>query len=215
MLSELREELRKTAYEMLQAGLVEGTDGNVSARDPETGYVAITPSGMSYDEITADDIVVVDVDHKVIWGENNPSSEVPMHTYVYKTRSDLHAVMHTHAWYATLFALASKPIPPVTFNLAANFGGEVPVARYARPGSDAMGPAMMEALGEGSGVLLANHGTICVAKTLPKVLSKAKALEEGAKLIYGAMALGNPQALPQEDIDWLVELVKSFEKQVG
>lgn len=212
MLVELREAVRATALAMAHAGLVVGTDGNVSAKDPETGLVAITPSGMPYDTIVTDDIVIVDYDRKVIWGHRRPSWETPMHTYVHQHRPDVFAVMHTHSWYASMFAIANRDLPPATMNLAAQFGGTVRCAPYARTGSDEMGSINLEYLGpNGKAVLLGNHGTLCVAPTLKKVLKLSEALEEGAKLVYQATLVGNPTPLPQPEVDWLYELVAGFE----
>ncbi|MDX1436326.1 MAG: class II aldolase/adducin family protein, partial [Anaerolineales bacterium] len=183
MLEELRKEVMDTAQAMSRAGLVVGTDGNVSGKDPESGYIAITPSGMPYEEIEVDDIVIVDVEGKVIWGARKPSWETPMHTYMHEHLDHVRAVMHTHSWYATLFALANRDLPPVTMNLAAQFGRTVRCAPYVRTGSPDMGPVNLEYLGpDGKGVLLGNHGTLCVARTLSKVLRLSEALEEGAKM---------------------------------
>lgn len=216
MLKELREEVRLTAVGMLEAGLVVGTDGNVSGKDPESGYVAITPSGMPYDEIAMDDIVIVDTSGEVIWGRNKPSWETPMHTYVHQHRDDVFAVMHTHSWYASLFAVANRDLPPVTMNLAAQFGGTVPCVPYVRTGSPEMGPANLAYLGaEGKGILLGNHGTLCVGPSLKKVLRLSEALEEGAKIAYQAALLGEMTPLPEEEIRWLFDLVASFEAQVS
>jgi ribulose-5-phosphate 4-epimerase/fuculose-1-phosphate aldolase len=212
MLEKLRHELRMAALEMMKLGLVEGTDGNVSVRDPETGYIAITPSGMLYEKIDDDDVMLIDVDQKIIWGTNKPSSEAPMHTYVMKHRPEVNAVMHTHSHYASLFAIANRDIPPATMNLAAQFAGPVRCTPYTRPGSDDMGPNNLKYMGEnGHAVLIGNHGTLCVAPTLAKVLQYAKILEDHAKMIYEASALGAPVPLPQPEIDWIHELVKSFE----
>jgi L-fuculose-phosphate aldolase/L-ribulose-5-phosphate 4-epimerase len=214
MLENLREEVRLAAVGMLEAGLVVGSDGNVSAKDPETGYVAVTPSGMAYDQIDKDDIVIVDVDQNVIWGERKPSWETPMHTFIHKHREDVFAVMHTHSHYATLFAIANQDIPPATMNLAAQFGGIVRCAPYVRTGSDDMGPLNLEYLGEnGRGILLGNHGALLIGPHLNKVLTLAKALEDGAKQVYAASMLGEPIPLPQEEIQWLFELVSSFEAE--
>jgi L-ribulose-5-phosphate 4-epimerase len=214
MLADLREAVRATALAMSKAGLVVGTDGNVSARDPETGYLAITPSGMPYDQITPDDIVIVDVERNLVWGQRKPSWETPMHTYVHKHRADVFAVMHTHSWHATLFAIANRDLPPATMNLAAQFGGPVRCAPYARTGSDEMGRVNLEYLGpNGKAVLLGNHGTLCVAPTLAKVLKLSEALEEGARMVYQASLLGRAIPLPDEEVQYLFDLVSSFEAQ--
>jgi ribulose-5-phosphate 4-epimerase/fuculose-1-phosphate aldolase len=212
MLKELREKLRDTAIGMSRAGLVVGSDGNVSAKDPETGYIAITPSGMAYEETEVDDFVIVDVEGKVIWGNRKPSWETPMHTYIHKHRDDVFAIMHTHAPYATLFAIANQEIPPVTMNLAAHFGGTVPCVPYVRTGSPEMGPMNLEYLGlSRKAVLLGNHGTLCIAQNLDKVLQLSEVLEEGAKFAYQAALLGNMVPLPEEETKWLFDLVASFE----
>jgi L-ribulose-5-phosphate 4-epimerase len=214
MLAELREQVRVAALAMFQTGLVVGTDGNVSAKDPETGYIAITPSGMPYDQIKVDDVVIVDTDRKVLWGERRPSWETPMHTYVHKRRGDVFAIMHTHSWYASLFAIANRDLPPVTMNLAAQFGRTVRCAPYARTGSDEMGSINMEYLGpDGKGVLLGNHGTLCVAPTLSKVLRLSEALEHGAKMAYEAAVLGMPVPLPEPEVQYLFDLVAGFEAE--
>lgn len=214
MLEQLRKEVLTTAIGMLDAGLVEGSDGNVSAKDPESGYIAITPSGLEYDRITPDDIVIVDVNRNVLWGNRAPSSETGGHCYLHQHRKDLFAVMHTHSYYATVFAIAGKELPPATMGLAAHFGGTIRCAPWTRTGSDAVGPSLIEALGQhGKAILMKNHGALCVAPSLKKVLSLAIALEQGAKLLYDAMVIGEPSAIPEEDVRWLNELLSSFESK--
>lgn len=214
MLENLREEVRSAAFKMMEDGLVVGSDGNVSAKDPETGYVAVTPSGMAYDQINKDDIVIVDTDQNVIWGERKPSWETPMHTFIHKHREDVFAVMHTHSPYATMFAIANRDLPPATMNLAAQFGGVVRCAPYARTGSEEMGPINLEYLGEaGRGILLGNHGALFIGPHLEKVLTLAKALEEGAKQVYEASLLGDPIPLPDEEVKWLFDLIAIFEAE--
>ncbi len=212
MLGNLREEVRLTALKMMEEGLVVGSEGNVSAKDPETGYIAITPSGMDYDIMTQDDIVIVDVDQRVIWGERKPSWETPMHTHMHKHRQDIFGIMHTHSLYASLFAIANRDLPPATMNLAAQFGGAVRCAPYVRTGSQDMGPIHLKYLGEnGRGILLGNHGALLIGPSLKTVLSLAKVLEEEAKRVYAAALLGDPIPLPQNEIDWLFNMVTGFE----
>ncbi len=212
MLEGLRKEVHKAALEMLGANLVVGSDGNVSAKDPETGYIAITPSGMAYDQISPDDFVIVNDDQEIIWGEQKPSWETPMHTYLHKHREGVVAIMHTHSHYASMFAIANRDLPAATMNLAAQFGGTVPCAPYVRTGSDEMGPINMEYLQKnGRGILLGNHGALLVGPSLKKVLQLAKALEDGAKQVYEASLLGDPPPLPDEEIRWLFDLISSFE----
>lgn len=211
MLAELREAVRVTALAMYQAGLVVGTDGNVSAKDPATGYVAITPSSLPYDQITADDIVIVDMHQAVVWGRRRPSWETPMHTYVHAHRPGPLAIMHTHSAYATAFALANRDLPPVTLMLAAIFGGPVRCAPYARTGSDEMGRVNMDYLGQtGKAVLLGNHGTLCVAPDLAQVVRQSIVLEDGARAAFQAAQLGPLVAIPPAEVAWLHDAENGF-----
>ncbi len=212
MLEQLRKDVLATAIGMLEAGLVEGSDGNVSAKDPLSGHIAITPSGLHYDKITPDDIVIVDINRNVLWGSRTPSSETGGHCYIHQHRKDVFAVMHTHSYYATVFAIAGRELPPATMGLAAHFGGIIRCAPWTRTGSEAVGPSMVETLGEhGKAILMKNHGALCVAPSLKKVLSLAIALEQSAKLLYDATVIGEPTAIPDEDVRWLSDLVASFE----
>ncbi len=206
MLSELREQVRLTALRMFEAGLVVGTEGNVSAKDPETGLIAITPSAQPYDQITPDDVVILDGDRKVVWGTRRPSWETPMHVYLHTHRPDVVAVMHTHSQYATAFAIANRDLPPATLGLARFFGGTVRCAPYVRTGSDEMGTSNLEYFGkEGRAILLGNHGTLCVAPSLEGVVKLSIALEESAKLIFRATVLGGAVSLPADEIAWAYE----------
>jgi L-ribulose-5-phosphate 4-epimerase len=215
MLEELREQLRLTALEMMKSGLVHGTDGNVSARDWDTGYIVVTPSGMPYEQIRTQDIVIVDVDGKVVWGQKKPSWETPMHTYVFKHNPQVGAVMHTHSYYAMLMSIAGLDLPPTTMNIAATFGGTVPCCPYVRTGSADVGRVALETMGEtGKAVLLGNHGTLAIADDLATVLQISKTLEEGAKLHYQAACMGvPPRPLPPDEVKWLYDLVQSFKQQ--
>jgi len=213
MLEELRELVCHYAREMYRHNLVTGSDGNVSARDPETGYLAITPSGYPYEQMGKKDIVIIDLDCHALWGCHMASSESPMHTYIYRKRPDVHAVMHTHSWYATVFAIAQMSIPPATQGIAVQFGGPVPCTPYVRTGSVEVGPVAIKYLGNGRGILLGNHGTLCVAPTLNYVLKLSLELEKGAKLISQALSIGAPTEISTEDIAWLHEKFGTFKNE--
>jgi L-ribulose-5-phosphate 4-epimerase len=211
MLAELREQVRLTALAMATTGLVTGTDGNVSAKDPATGLVVITPSGIPYAEIATDDVMIVDVDRNVVWGRNEPSWETPMHTYIHKHRADVFAVMHTHSWFASLFAYANRDLQPVTMSLSAQFGRTVRCAPYTRTGSADVCGVILDHLGsDGKAVLLGNHGTLCAGPSLEKVLKWSEALERGAKLAYHASTLGPLVPLPPPEVQWMYDLAAGF-----
>jgi len=215
MLETLREELRLTALEMMRSGLAHDGEGNVSVRDGETGYVVVTPSGIPYEQRRTQDMVVMDVDGNVVWGERKPSWETPMHLYIFKHNPKVGAVMHTHSYYAMLMSIAGVDLPPTTMNIAATFGGPVRCCPYVRTGSAEAGRVALEVMGEtGKAVLLGNHGTLAIGPDLPTVLRISKTLEEGAKLHYQAACMGvQPRPLPPDEVKWLYDLIQSFNEQ--
>ena len=127
MLEALREELWQLHLELPKNNLVMWTGGNVSARDPDTGYVAIKPSGVRYEALRPEHMVIVDLDGQIIEGDLKPSSDTATHLYIYRHRPDLNGVVHTHSPYATAFAAVGKPIPPVLTAICDEFGGPIPI----------------------------------------------------------------------------------------
>ena len=142
--------------------LVKWTGGNVSARDPETGYVVIKPSGVRYEVLKPADMVVVDLDGNVIEGDLKPSSDTASHLYIYRQRPDVGGVVHTHSPYATAFAAVGKPIPVYLTAMADEFGGPIPCGGFALIGSEAIGKVVVESIGDSCAVLLKNHGVFTV-----------------------------------------------------
>ncbi len=140
-LEALREELVRLHLDLPRYGLVVWTGGNVSARDPETGLVAIKPSGVRYEDLTAESMVVLDVDGRVVDGALHPSSDTASHLYIYRERPDVNGVVHTHSRYATAFAAVGRPIPVYLTAQADEFGGEIPCADFAFIGDEAIGDA--------------------------------------------------------------------------
>src|SRR5512137_1199798 len=139
MLEELRNKVMETAKAMSAAGLAHGAEGNVSARDPATGLIAITGSQIPYDVITPDDIVIVKSDGERVWGNIKPSSETPMHTYLYRNRVEVGAIMHTHSEYAIAASIAHCTIPPITFPIALYIGSAIIAVDWTDPGTEDMG----------------------------------------------------------------------------
>src|SRR5215213_2761036 len=186
---------------MSASGLVPTTSGNVSARTPE-GDVLITPSGLPYDDLELEDLVLVDVRGKVLEGTLEPSSEVPMHTGLYHAKPGAGGVVHTHAPYSTALACLGLEIPPVHYLLAAlSEEGRVPLAGYAIYGTEELAGYASEALGEAhSACLLQNHGTIAVGETAGEAYSLTEILEEMAELYYRTRLAGEPVILDTEQI---------------
>lgn len=208
LLPELRAEVARYAKKMAASGLVRATQGNLSARDANTGLIAITPSGADYDLLAAEDIVVVDAQGTVVAGRWKPSLETPVHAYLLRVRSDIHCVMHTHSPYATGFGVVYQPIPMLLNESAACLGGPVRVAPYHESGSVEFAKIVAEHLGHGMAVIWGNHGALVVGPTLPLTYSIAHALEDTAQVYAIARQLGEPiRELPETEIarlhaDW-------------
>src|SRR5262245_19603167 len=144
---------------MLAAGLVEGTAGNISGRLADD-LVCLTPSSIDYEAMTLDDLVVVDLDGSVVEGHRSPTSEKDLHLSVLRAYPELGAVIHTHAVYATMFALAHEPIPAVIEEVVVYLGGDVPCCDYKGTGTRALGDEVAAKLADRGAALLANHGLV-------------------------------------------------------
>jgi ribulose-5-phosphate 4-epimerase/fuculose-1-phosphate aldolase len=199
LLEELRAQVLETAQRMVSDGLAHGAQGNVSALDRESGYLAITPSAIPYDEMRTDDVCVIDVNGKLIEGSWKPTSETPMHTLFYRERSDIGAVVHSHAPYSTVFAIIDEPIPVVVIETAACIGDHVRVAPYYQPGTEELGRIALDTMGDGVAVLLANHGLLSIGDNLAQAYDATIAAETTARLVIMARSMNAvPITLPRE-----------------
>lgn len=178
-----------TAKAMLEQGLVEGTSGNISGR-LEGGLVCLTPSSVAYDTMTLDDLVVVDLDGNTVSGTRSPTTEKDLHLSVLRRYPELGSVIHSHAVYATMFALGHEPIPAVIEEVVVYLGGEVPCCAYKGTGTLELGEEVAEHLGDRGAALLANHGLVTCAATPEKALHNAALVERTAKIIWGARSMG-------------------------
>lgn len=203
LLAELRAEVVRFAQKMYESQLVQATQGNLSARDPSSGLICITPSGADYQALTAEDVVIVDEDCKVIDGKWKPSVETPLHVLVLRRRRDIHCVMHTHSPYATAFSVVYQPFPLVLAEAALCLGSKVPIAPYRMSGTPEFAELIADTLGKHSAVIWGNHGAMVVGMTLALTYSTAHALEDNAKVYAIARQLGTPALLPQEEISEL------------
>lgn len=196
----LKEEVLRTAKAGYREGLFAGTSGNLSARDPGSGLIVITPTSLAYDSMTVADLVVMDADGCVVDGTQKPSSEWSMHARVYKGREDVHAVLHTHSPYATSFAVLRKLVPPVLTEMIPFLGGDIPVAEFALPGSEELGVRALKAL-EGRGAcLLANHGVVAIGASLEEAYLRAVYVEDAARIYHHALTVGDPCLVPEESV---------------
>jgi L-fuculose-phosphate aldolase len=177
------------AKKMLADGLVEGTSGNISGR-LEGGLVCMTPSSLSYEDMTLDDLVVTDLDGNVVEGHRSPTTEKDLHLSAMRLYPEIGCVIHTHAVYATMFALAHEPIPAVIEEVVVYIGGDVPCCDYKGTGSADLGDEVASKLADRGAALLANHGLVTCAATPEKALHNAALVERTAKIVWGARAMG-------------------------
>jgi L-ribulose-5-phosphate 4-epimerase len=200
-LDQLRGEICRLNRELPRNNLVAWTSGNVSGRDPDTGMVVIKPSGMPYDELTPETMVVVDLDGKVVEGLLRPSSDTFAHIYVYRHRPEINGVVHTHSTFATAWAAVGKPIPVVLTAICDEFGGEIPVGVYAKIGGDEIGKEIIRSIGSSPAILMKNHGVFTIGKTPLEAVKAAVMVEDVARTIFYAMQLGQPDEIPTEEVE--------------
>lgn len=184
-----REAVLEAAKKMLAEGLVEGTSGNISGRLPD-GLVCLTPSSVPYDSMLLEDLVVVDLAGTVVEGTRAPTTEKDLHLAALRRYPELGAVIHTHAVYATMFALAHQPIPAVIEEVVVYVGGDVPCCAYRGTGSVALGDEVADHLVDRGATLLANHGLVTCGASPSAALHNAALVERTAKIIWGARAMG-------------------------
>jgi L-ribulose-5-phosphate 4-epimerase len=200
MLEELKEEMVNLHLELPKNNLVAWTGGNISARDPETGYVAIKPSGVLYEDLRPKDMVILDLEGNIIEGDLKPSSDTSSHLYIYRQRSDIGGVVHTHSPYATAFAAVGRPIPVVLTAIADEFGGPIPCGGFALIGDEAIGKIVVESLGSSPAVLLKNHGVFTVGKNAKTAVKVAVMTEDNARTVWLALQIGTPNEIPPKDV---------------
>jgi L-ribulose-5-phosphate 4-epimerase len=200
MLDELRAEICRLHAELPRNGLVTWTSGNVSGRDSGTGLIVIKPSGIRYEDLTPDNMVVVDLDGKVVEGKHKPSSDTFAHVYVYRHRPDVKGIVHTHSTFATAWAAVGRPIPPVLTAICDEFGGPIPVGAYARIGGDEIGQEIVRSIGESPAILMKNHGVFTIGKTPEAAVKAAVMVEDVARTVFYALQLGQPDEIPAEEV---------------
>ena len=193
--------------ELVRNNLVAWTAGNVSGRVHGEDLFVIKPSGVSYDDLSPENMVVCDLDGTLVEGEHAPSSDTAAHAYVYRAMPEVGGVVHTHSTYATAWASRDEAIPCVLTAMADEFGGEIPVGPFALIGDDSIGKGIVETLhGHRSpAVLMRNHGVFTIGAT-PKAAVKAAVMcEDVARTVHIARQLGEPLPIPQDDIDRLYD----------
>jgi L-ribulose-5-phosphate 4-epimerase len=203
--SALRQTVARLHGELTRYGLVAWTAGNVSARVPGRDLMVIKPSGVDYDDLTADTMVVCDLNGTVVDGAGVPSSDTAAHAYVYRAMPEVGGVVHTHSGYATAWAARGEAIPCWLTAQADEFGGEIPVGPFALIGGDDIGKGIVATLSghRSPAVLMRNHGVFTIGRDARAAVKAAVMCEDVARTAHLARALGQPLPIPQDDIDSL------------
>lgn len=207
----VRVEVAALHAELVRYGLVVWTGGNISGRVPGTELFVIKPSGVSYDDLSADNMILCTLDGEVVPGapgsERSPSSDTAAHAYVYRNMPEVGGVVHTHSDYAVAWAARGEPIPCVITAMADEFGGEIPVGPFAIIGDDSIGRGIVETLrGHRSrAVLMKNHGPFTIGKDARDAVKAAVMVEDVARTVHISRQLGTPNTIPQQAVDSLFD----------
>jgi L-ribulose-5-phosphate 4-epimerase len=204
-LAALRREVAELHRELTRNGLVTWTSGNVSARVPGEQLMVIKPSGVPYDDLVPESMIVCNLDGEVMEGEFAPSSDTAAHAYVYRAMPEVGGVVHTHSPFATAWAARNEPIPCVLTAMADEFGGEIPLGPFAMIGDDSIGRGIVETLrGHRSpAVLMRNHGPFTIGPNARSAVKAAVMCEDVARTVALAFQLGGATPLGPDDVDHL------------
>jgi L-ribulose-5-phosphate 4-epimerase len=203
----LRQSVCDLHAELVRYSLVVWTAGNVSARVPGHDLLVIKPSGVSYDDLTPDNMIVCDLDGTVVEGDLAPSSDTAAHAYVYRQMPEVGGVVHTHSTYACAWAARGESVPCVLTAMADEFGAEIPVGPFALIGDDSIGRGIVETLrGHRSpAVLMSNHGVFTIGRDARAAVKAAVMCEDVARSVHIARQLGEPVPIDAAAIDRLYD----------
>jgi len=207
MLEQLRKIVADLHAELPRNNLVTWTSGNISGRDMATGCVVIKPSGLTFDELGPENMVVVDADARVVEGDYKPSSDTATHCAIYRAMPQVGGIVHTHSPYATACAALGRDIPCVLTAMADEFGGPIPCGGFALIGGEEIGRVVVETLSgsRSPACILQNHGVFTIGPTAEAAVKAAIMTEDNAAIVWAALQIGTPIPLAQADIDRLYE----------
>ena len=200
LLTELRRAVCDANQALPKERLVTATSGNASGRDPETGYAVVKPSGVAFEDLTPEIMLVVDLQCNVIEGNMKPSTDALTHAYIYRHMPKVNGIIHTHSNYATSFAAVGMPIPAVLTAIADEFGEPIPCAPYCQIGEEQIGEAVVNYIGTSRAILLQSHGVFTVGENVKAALKAAIMCEDVAKTVHLAMLKGTPIPIPEEEV---------------
>ncbi|BFV55131.1 L-ribulose-5-phosphate 4-epimerase [Kitasatospora sp. CMC57] len=201
----LRRQVSDLHQELVRYQLVVWTAGNVSARIPGQDLMVIKPSGVAYDELTPENMILCDLDGNVVEGEHSPSSDTAAHAYVYRHMPEVGGVVHTHSTYACAWAARGEAVPCVLTAMADEFGAEIPIGPFALIGDDSIGRGIVDTLGghRSPAVLMKSHGVFTIGKDAKSAVKAAVMCEDVARTVHISRQLGEPLPIAQSDIDSL------------
>jgi L-ribulose-5-phosphate 4-epimerase len=201
-IARIRREVCDLHAELVRYQLVVWTAGNVSARVPGEDLMVIKPSGVAYDDLTPENMIVCDLDGKVVEGDLSPSSDTAAHAYVYRNMPEVGGVVHTHSTYASAWAARGEEVPCVLTAMADEFGGPIPVGPFALIGDDSIGRGIVDTLAGSNSpaVLMRNHGVFSVGGSAKAAVKAAVMTEDVARTVHLARVHGTPVAIAENDI---------------
>ena len=205
-----REALVDYGKKLSLEGLCPGTSGNLSVYDPDSGLMAITPSGLNYFETCPEDIVITDLSGNIVDGGLRPSSELNLHAAFYRAKPEARSVVHTHSVFCTTLGILGEPIRAVHFMIGAANSREIPLAPYVTFGTEELAEVAVRFCGGSKAVLLANHGLVTCGGSLADAFELAVTLEYVAQLQYRARCAGSPNVLDDEQVDAAIERFRSY-----
>lgn len=210
ILQKERELIVQYGKKLIESGLTTGTGGNLSIFNQQEKLMAISPSGIDYFETTPEDVVVMDLNGKIVDGDKKPSSECSMHSIFYQKREDVKAIIHTHSIYSTTIASLNWELPAVHY-LVAFSGKKVPCAKYASFGTKELAENAYAAMGKNyNATLLANHGLLAVANNIATAFATAEEIEFSAEVYYRTKCIGDPVILPEAEMELMIEKFKTY-----
>ncbi|MGM8364464.1 L-fuculose-phosphate aldolase [Virgibacillus sp. W0181] len=209
LLEKERKDIITYCQKLLHSGLTKGTGGNISIFNREQGLMAISPSGIDYDELVPEDIVVLDMDHNIVDGMRKPSSELEMHSIFYKKRNDLNAIVHTHSTFAKTLSALRWRLPAISY-LVAYAGKDVRCAKYASFGTMELAENAFKGMEDRKAVFLANHGLLTGATDVKNAFNIAEEIEFCAEVYYRAKSIGNPVILDNMEMGRMQEAFKTY-----
>lgn len=207
MLDELRKQICDLHAKLPENNLVAWTSGNISGRDPETNLIVIKPSGVKFEDLSSDNMVIVNLDGEIVEGNYKASSDTTSHCYIYRHMPDVHGIVHTHSRYATAFAIVGKEIPCVTTAMGDEFGGSIPCGGFALIGGEEIGHVVVETLknSRSPSCILQSHGVFATGTSAEAAVKAAVMTEDNAAMVWAALQIGQPLTITPTDIDKLYQ----------